>query len=153
MSDDITLEDAAISLNIIKDIVIGIDKNIPKFLLYFDYIKTTIITLVFLMVLPMIIIGLLIFILLAALAKVKWWIILIVSILIILIGLGFAGIVLAVIQTRLSIYENKLLNQFVLFRNSIKDGTFVNKITTDVGKQFLTDIQKVYLFKDAVSEF
>lgn len=153
MSDDITLEDAAISLNIIKDIVIGIDKNIPKFLLYFDYIKTTIITLVFLMVLPMIIIGLLIFILLAALAKVKWWIILIVSILIILIGLGFAGIVLAVIQTRLSIYENKLLNQFVLFRNSIKDGTFINKITTDVGKQFLTDIQKVYLFKDAVSEF
>lgn len=153
MSDDITLEDAAISLNIIKDIVIGIDKNIPKFLLYFDYIKTTIITLVFLIVLPMIIIGLLIFILLAALAKVKWWIILIVSILIILIGLGFAGIVLAVIQTRLSIYENKLLNQFVLFRNSIKDGTFVNKITTDVGKQFLTDIQKVYLFKDAVSEF
>lgn len=153
MSDDITLEDAAISLNIIKDIVIGIDKNIPKFLLYFDYIKTTIITLVFLIVLPMIIIGLLIFILLAALAKVKWWIILIVSILIILIGLGFAGIVLAVIQTRLSIYENKLLNQFVLFRNSIKDGTFINKITTDVGKQFLTDIQKVYLFKDAVSEF
>lgn len=147
--DDITIEDAAISLNTLGIIFEDVSKNFPElsFNLEINYLKNMIITAVFLIILPTILIGLLIFLFLAIIFTVDWWKILLIAISIIIIGLGFAGIVLAVLANSLKIYEQKLVNQVKEEVKKVKDAystNFIEKTGIDV----VDSLGKVYLLKD-----